>query len=45
LGKTEERRQALESFQRLEKESNEMEEKRQSVAHHAPTPQSSSQHD
>lgn len=46
LGKTEERRQALESFQRLEKESNEMEEKRQSVAHRSPTPpQPSSQHD
>ena len=46
LGKTEERRQALESFQRLEKESNEMEGMRESLAHRSPTPaQPSSQHD
>jgi len=46
LGKTEERRQALESFQRLEKESNEMEEMRGSLEHRSPAPaQPSSQHD
>ena len=46
LGKTEERRQALDSFQRLEKESNEMEEMRGSLEHRSPAPpQPSNQHD
>lgn len=46
LGRTEERRQALESFQRLEKESNEMEEMRGSLANRSPAPpKPSSQHD
>ena len=46
LGRTEERRQALESFQRLEKESNEMEEMRGSLANRSlAPPKPSSQHD
>lgn len=46
LGKTEERRQALDSFQRLEKESNQMEDMRGSLEHRSPAPpQPSSQHD
>jgi tetratricopeptide (TPR) repeat protein len=46
LGRTEERRQALESFQHLEKESNEMEEMRGSLANRSPAPpKPSSQHD